>query len=359
MYANHLGLALLSTMIACQPGSTPPDGVGASCLAPTANPVRLAAAPCPIIICGDNAPNAGDGLLFDEVSLAGHANHAGVKIVEVRFGRTGGTATLDIQGDELIVQDATGPHRGTELIGTVIRMVHEPTNEPFELRVACYEDRVAKFLEGEDEFVPVYDFQARRAPFQFDNWFHVCKEEPLVPDPMFTGMPYHAVVYAGDRYDRMKRVIPADPAERWSFIACNGSAGSKMHLHRHTQAGEFDDRGSSVFPTSPDERTTLLKAITADYCGTGMPDFTVPGTHLAFATKRDPGRFPSPWSTLTSVEALWGPGGATCLDTPRLVARDAVVSMCGHSFNTCYPGAMAPPPSWPAMGYAVTANPMP
>jgi hypothetical protein len=370
MSMKHLMLALLSTTLACtepgEPGSEEPVAAAVplgSCLKPTAVPPPPSSL-CPILICGDNAPTAGDGLLFDELDLFGRPNHAKVKRLGATFGGTGNPASIDIKLDRLGVTDlVTGiVHEGHELIGTVIQLEHQ-SGERFELRVACYQDHVATFVSGTPEYVPVYELQARRqSGVQGDKWFRVCNDGPLLPDPMWTGAPHHAVLYRGDRYaapdaPRTKELVPNDPEDGWAFIACNGSAGSKMHLYRHTYAGGFDDVGTPTFMTEPDQRTALLKAITADYCGTGRPDFTVAGQRLAFATARNPGWFPNPYSALTGIEARWNEGGATCLGTPRYVTRESV--MCGRELNPCYPdGTTMPPPDWTSLAHAITGNPL-
>src|SRR5207237_5247519 len=139
---------LLSTTLACAPrtelgeliasDTVPVDGgpPPGSCLAPTTNPLPLVAAPCPIIICGDNAPNAGDGLLFDELNLFGTPNYAGVRLTRAPGSPAGGPllsatfrghpARLDINRDQITVTDGTGTYQGLDLIGTVISLQYVP-----------------------------------------------------------------------------------------------------------------------------------------------------------------------------------------------------------------------------------------
>ena len=135
-------------------------------------------------------------------------------------------------------------------------------------------------------------------------------------------------------------------------MACNGSAASKMHLFRHTYAGGM---------SAVDPRTTLLKAITADYCGDGLGTYTRPGNPLAFAIASGGTSLPDPYASGTTVEALWGSSGAVCIDRPRLVMPGAIP--CSPKF--CDPGgASSPPPPpppavWTTRGYVLTANPLP
>lgn len=377
MSTQHLMLILISTTLGCTPGTgssgasigSSGQPLAGSCLAPTFNPPSsLVATLCPILECGDNAPNAGDGLLFDELDLSGGPNYAGVHLDRSRWSSRvpasplsatlsatlgGGAASVNIDGDQLEVRDeATGhPYRGNDLIGTVIRFHHDPSSTDFEVRVACYNDRVVPFRPPTGNFVPVYDLQARRLPDSKNpdtGWFEVCNREPLIPDPTWAGVPNHALVFRGDRYTR-DRAVAQSASPNWSFIGCNGSAGSKMHLFRHTRASGMDDVG---------QRTTLLKAITADYCGTGRPAFTRFGHPLAFATLG--GGESVPGLAGGSLEALWGPQGAICLDEPRLrppwTHARVEDSGCGRRINSCTWDVG----TWTASGaHVVTALPPP
>lgn len=372
-------------------GGTPPpvDPVvrTPACLSARTQAPKLTQGLCPIITCGDNAPNAGDGLLFDELDLSGGPNYAGVHLdtsrgVDRVTGRplsalllgAGGVASMpasiEIEGDKLAAYDASRRRvAGSDLIGTVIRFQQDPSGTgagaQFELRVACYNDTDVKFRAGAPDIIPVYDLQARRVPAAHPNdpdadWFEVCNQELLDPDGAWTSrLP--ALVYRGDRYVYKppgvpggKRVDPSnDPASGWSFLACNGSAASKMHLFRHTYAGGMRD---------VDPRTTLLKAITADYCGDGVGTWTTPGHALAFAIAGGGISLPSPYAAGTTVEAIWGSGGAACIDRPRWRSIGEITGPspgCGHGFDACSTGAPAPPTpsSWPGRGHVVTANP--
>jgi ADYC domain-containing protein len=130
----------------------------------------------------------------------------------------------------------------------------------------------------------------------------------------------------------------------------------KMHLFRHTVAGGMRE---------VDPRTALLKAITADYCGDGVGTWTTPGHALAFGIADGAISVPSPHVAGT-VEAIWGPGGAVCIDTPRLRSLSEINGPpsppgCGrpHPFDPCSRVAPGPltPTSWTSVGHAVTVNP--
>lgn len=328
---------------------------------------------CSIIVCNENAPTAGDGLLFDELDLFGRQNYAGTAMLGAHLDSGSPTAPIGpavrimIFGDELWAYDSAAArwYTGTALIHTIIDFVNVPTGVNFQIRIEDYSPQSVMFMAGPREPVPTYLLKARRSPTE-QFTFNVCSDSALVPDPTWTGLDHYALVYRGDRYDPgRKRLLPNNVGDGWSFIACNRSAASKMHLWRHTYAGAFNDAGAAVYMTTLEQRTALLKAITADYCGTGIPEFTVTGTALAWATAMEPSAFPFPWTVpMASIEALWGPNGPYCLDHPRRerfgMTRAEVVRKCGRSFDPCGPpGATTPPPGWWNTRYAVTANPLP
>jgi hypothetical protein len=331
---------------------------------------------CSLVSCTENAPTAGDGLLFDELDIFGSPNYAGTRMVGAHLD-SGLPVNMYIWRDELWAYDAGGRwYSGTQLIHTIIDFVHvstatiPPTTTIFQLRVEDYDPQSVMFMAGPREPVPVYAFKARRSPTE-NFTFDVCNDSTLAPDPTWAGLDHHAVVFRGDRYEPgRKRLMDNDVTNGWSFIACNGSAASKMHLWRHTDAGSFDFAGNVVYPTSLAQRTTLLKAITADYCGNGADTFTKRGTPLAFATAMEPAAYPSPRSMfmMASFEAVWGPNGAYCIDHPRRegvgVTKAWIEKKCKRTtfpFPSCGSPlpATAPPAGWWSTRYAITGNPRP
>jgi hypothetical protein len=318
---------------------------------------------CPMFICGDNAPTVGDGLLFDEFDLWGQFNYAGVKLVGAYEGTT--QLKLDIQGDRLRAQEVeTGAWRSDDgLVGTIIKF-KSSVGEIFEVRIDAFNEGSVNFLAGVPTEIPIYLMRYRRpalGQLQFEPHRYVCNQDVI--DAAWPWVGRHALVYRGDRYDPItKRAIPNDPTNGWSFLACAGSAGGKLHLMRHTHAGGLDPAGP--YPTTLDQRTTLLKAITADYCGTGGPQFTVAGNPLTFtaaAAFTMPALGPS-----SSVEAVWGPDGAICLDVPRrdparTVPEPGVFRYTAAGVSAACKRDILPCGIWgwwwPWLGYAVTANP--
>lgn len=105
-------------------------------------------------------------------------------------------------------------------------------------------------------------------------------------------------------------------APRSITIACVGEAAAKMKLMDFHPAGS---RGASVA-----ERQATLRMITADYCGTGQ-SFTQTGTPVAWRDWQ--GLIKPPYGE-DVMEALWTESGASCLSTPRFVAREDVEAVC-------------------------------
>lgn len=122
------------------------------------------------------------------------------------------------------------------------------------------------------------------------------------------------VLIAGETYDPVTHQVHADPA--WVTLACAGQAAAKMKLLGYHAAGPRQ--------STPDERQATLRMITADYCGTGT-SFTTAGAQVAW---RDSANTVDPPFTESTLEAMWGPNGAICLDTPRYVDRSVLEDWC-------------------------------
>ena len=153
-------------------------------------------------------------------------------------------------------------------------------------------------------------------------WKNVCSApDPENPDNLNMN-PYYAVLFEGDRIDAdLKKITTTDST--WFNIGCAGHALAKLHLTGHSQAAE--NTFPELLDTSISQRTTMLKMLTADYCGTGH-SFTAPGEPLQW---KDANGWMG-YTTWTSIEARLNRLGATCLQAPRLasVSRTTVDSHC-------------------------------
>ena len=147
-------------------------------------------------------------------------------------------------------------------------------------------------------------------------WKNVCTNPTTAPGETL-GMTWtHVVLFERDVIDADTIRVTGQDAARFN-IGCAGHALAKLHLSGHTQAAF-----AQGFETTLAQRTTFLKMITADYCGTGDP-FTVAGQPLDWADARS-------WMTFVSdrplLEARWTEKGASCLNIPRVLAHPTVES---------------------------------
>ncbi len=307
--------------------------------------------------CGSNTATVDDGVVFDEIGFVRDTSrHQGPKLVDARF--HGESVGIWVDKGELFVDVDRGAFRleKSEIEGLVITI--EATREEYKGRQYELEFRDYKpvrFWAPPHEAVPAYEVwvKSKDSP---DDPTRLCTGQFLDPiskkllkDPKngvyLEGMEFTALVFEGDRYGA--RNVVTDEGGLWFNLACQGTAAAKMHLTRHTNAGA---RGSDR--TTPVERTAMLRAITADYCGNGR-SWTGEGTPLWWTDRR--GLFPlgvqreqAPSArppTAAQIEAVWGRGGELlCLNEPRrrpsadthsaepctapAVTRDAVTQGC-------------------------------
>lgn len=295
--------------------------------------------------CGKNAATVGDGIIFDKMhfpvrrGVAGEPNSGGVRV------RANGTryclggidppvdcqfAVLRVIGDRLTAQVDGRIIRGEDLVQKVIIDLEHTDGAHYELRITgaprvdfrfrpecsgagpCFAGQVVTY-----EFMyrmvdaPASGRYLSRRP---DELFHLCTGTPADEEA-----PYSAVLYEGTWLDnRSKTVVDGAREPGWFNLACNGTALAKLHLFRHTGAAAL-----AGLTSDPLQWQTLLKLLTADYCGTGV-SFTMNGQPLRFTDSQQrllragrPIDLTDP-DDRNNIEAIWGPGGAICLNKPRL-----------------------------------------
>jgi hypothetical protein len=123
-------------------------------------------------------------------------------------------------------------------------------------------------------------------------------------------------VFEGDRINPNTRVV-YDLDTNWFNLGCSGHTLMKMYLMGHVEATQL-----LGYVTTRDERTTIMKMFSADYCGTGYA-FTVPGMKLQWQDHKHWFNYPG---LPLRIEARWGPNGATCLNVPRVDANPTSAS---------------------------------
>ncbi|MFN0247321.1 MAG: ADYC domain-containing protein, partial [Kofleriaceae bacterium] len=271
---------------------------------------------CPTYGCGTNSPEL-DGHVAVEIHELGAVTPDDLRLVD--FGRMEGTTWTSYRPDVLYGQ-LYARHKQTnavilkdaQLAGTKFIIEHARTAERFVITVVRVEETpmwaqapYAGRYSRSYELAYTSDLDPKRR--------NVCAR-PLGADPMGADM---AVLFDADRISRDDLAVYAEEKDYFT-IGCAGSALAKMHLTGHTKAGS-----SIIGRTSTlDERTAFLKMLSADYCGTGE-SYTVAGTRLHY---RDRYGYMDTAQVGEVIEAMWGPRGAICTNTPRVEFSPSIAS---------------------------------
>jgi hypothetical protein len=265
---------------------------------------QVALRPYGCSVCGGGLGNSPvvNGASLREFSLDGTLNKDGVRIVGGEFPGDKHRFSLVVDPAEeqwVGVKDSQTSFTGVELAGS--RLILEVGGVEVSVELTAVEKVPSWSNSGSTETVyralykDVNGQQASLCPsLNLDEqWF-----------TLLSGETYHD-----------DNTIGADQGA-WVTIACMGQAAAKMKMLGY---GPNGTRGATL-----DERRTTLRMITADYCGTGH-SFTASGVHVAW---RDAAMTVEPPFEEAEIEAKWGPNGATCLKTPRLVDRKDVDDVC-------------------------------
>src|SRR4051812_4667389 len=154
---------------------------------------------CEMFVCGDNAASAGDGILFDELNLAGAPNYAGTRLLGATLG--GRQMRIEIVRDRLFAVDllTNVPITDGGLVGTIMKL-EASSGEIFEVLIESFDEGSVRFLAGAPDAIPVYLMKYRRQALgqkKFDHY--VCINDVI--DTAWPGVGHHALVFRGDRYD--------------------------------------------------------------------------------------------------------------------------------------------------------------
>ena len=357
-------------------GSTAGCGAAAQSEATTAQAQPATTDPCPSLGCGLNGAWLGANVAFRELDLGpapdtfrGQPNDAGLTIESFTF--QGATASdggvpmgIDVEGDELIGILPGVRLRGTKLKGARITLVNKQDVHYFldindVTSTGFWTERCTFNPEQtcpREELVPLYSITFTREGTHVKE--SVCGPA-TDPDQPVSGL---VVIFRGDQYDEPPPgafstpepyhgpgyTVLSDPGSTWFNIACAGTAIGKLHLLRHTNAaarpgGSVPGPASTARTTTVDQRTALLKMLTADYCGIGFP-FTENGHRLTYT-------FEHSWEPLfpqtdgsvldfagvptASIDALWNEEGALCIRVPRLSDQVPPQELAGRIRQRC------------------------
>jgi hypothetical protein len=282
-------------------------------------------------LCSSNAATISEGIAIHELDLSGvEANDQHLRIMRVVLRRPG-RAPMELTpsfkpGDQLTAVDRLG-NPVPDLVGAVfeLRWEYGGTKRDYDLEITGTGVTDAWTWPVEKRAkVPTYTFVASPADGSKGK-APLCPSRELGAE--WAGLQGQAFLFTGDRFTLNATVVDPGPGTGWFNVACVGTAPAKLHLMRHTEASSRE-----TFTTTRDERQTMLKLLTADYCGAGER-FTRDGQPLRYQdghgwylndaiNTKDP-------VTLGNIEALWGPEGATCLSRPRLRKREDIEAACG------------------------------
>jgi hypothetical protein len=352
----------------------------------TAQSDAVEAAPCDPMGCGVNGIWLGGNIAFHELHAGVHdnlnftdaeLNSAGLKIVS--FKSANGTALrLRINGDELVGETENGRIvDGRRLVGAKIHLKGSPFS--FTLKIESYDcvefwagsqypNRSGNLVPPKDKKtcskneVPVYTINFTIDGI--DKTASVCGPDVVSEQPLVG----RSVIFRGDRYLGVvggpAQITETGANDSWFNVACAGTAIAKLHLNRHTLAS-----GDNRHVTNVEQRTALLRMLTADYCGNGRL-FTVNGHELRYRFRQSwPLEYPQySHRDLHSIEATWNQNGAVCLNVPRLADREPLATLRNRITQAC---GQPPPPcpldtvtmkNWKVgldLPYAISANPKP
>lgn len=255
---------------------------------------------CPRLFCG-NTPYLGAYPFWelDETGTSYASN--GLRVAGASFG--GVPQTLDVDGFTWRRVPPVGLPQ--PIAGTVITLESKDASVSYELSIATAPS-VPYYENGNDgTLIPTY----------WVTYTAVTngRRRPPVALCGYAGgssLPRPAIVFQGDRYSSETGALIATGAAAapWFNITCKEDALWKLALMRHVEAAQ-----APAFPSTVGQRMALLRSIRADYCGDGTP-LTELGTAVdwlnvgGWLTKDAPG----------SVEAVWGPDGAVCVDDTRI-----------------------------------------
>ncbi len=202
---------------------------------------------------------------------------------------------------------------GTALVGSEIELVRNGT--PYYTIYIAAVHRTASFVVGAPSTIETYGLRWHEPGTLPSSGKNLCNEvlaaSPYNKQFELAGMyPDDTLLFEGDRYDPDKKTTAQGANTDWFNFGCAGHTLAKLYVTR------------STYFTQPQPdwamRQTMLKALSADYCGAGTP-YTLAGEPLVWkgGPQQDFVALPAGHS-ITSLDARWYEGGAICYDEPRI-----------------------------------------
>ncbi|MEO7731669.1 MAG: ADYC domain-containing protein [Kofleriaceae bacterium] len=304
---------------------------------------------CSTTHCGTNGIWLGEGVEFRELyEQFGQENSAGLAIVGFHDASQR-PLVLQVRGDTLIgiLDDKTSLTTDAQLRDAVIELAYArtPGSVAYHLKIDSVQPtRFWTTCAGcEEQTFSRYHFSARRAdgdqcPLQ------VCAPGLDKDDP--DGFQGAAVIFRGDSYGDHHTVASSTDTSAAFNIACMGTAIAKLELFRHTEPSSARKPPTRTMPaleplTRPLERQSMLRLLTADYCGDGGA-FTTDDLPLRIGINNKSFDLTASSSYIIKqpldphqIDAFWGADGATCIEKPRLSTEtiESINKACKNSTN--------------------------
>lgn len=349
-----------------------PDPRRAACLAVHGLP-QMADIPvspllgdCPNTGCGLNGSWLGSGVQFRTLHVTeGTPNPQGLAIRSFVKGNETLIPMVDPSTDELYGIGGGAQVRDQALVGTVLTIagVFKDIPHSYQLTIKGVTpiDYWASCDGCSKTTTPLYTFTATA-----DDGCEVALCAPGLNDDYTGSLSGNAVIFRGDVYNDANYTVADQTGSDDTFnIVCLGTAISKLHLLRHTNASHPGTPDGQAQP----QRQSMLRLLTADYCGTGHP-FTIDG--LPIRMKFDAAKFHLSsdagydMTGASSIDAAWDDAGAKCIDTPRGVnipgndlatLKATIRNTCpGHALPDCAPNVTLGTP-FGLGNYGVSGNP--
>jgi hypothetical protein len=299
---------------------------------------------CPAWECGMNSPYLGRGF-WNLPESPNETNDEGFHIVT--FEKNGIPYQLDVENGKLL-----GRYHGVvalsylNLVGATITIKNEIDQRVFVVKVAAVQRTY--FWAKMPTWVNPPLFESYRLEW-FEpakcsegglavacTWRNICSRASTNPD----GIPgENTVLVDGDVIDAVAKTIDATVRPDKFNFGCAGHSISKLMLTAHVNFAP----AYGYPPLTNLQRQTMLKLLTASYTSSGRP-YTQPGTAVRYADLEQTLHLDDPGEILlgTTLEARWGPNGATCINgtsatNNHLRRSDAYQAMIDY-------GEVIPPP---------------
>ena len=279
------------------------------------HPIALAGG-CDEWGCGMNSPVI-DGIHgFHDLNVNGIPNNLGYMILDATRSPYASHYSIAVKDGEFVLTRQGGSTidpatiKGLDVVKTDIT-IGLGGSPAYVMHIVDAADDVAYWAKtSSTNTVMAYaiTYSDVRSPAESQN---ICHHPPKKVEWQSGMKPEFTVVFEGERIDAGAKTIDARLDPSWFNLGCAQSTLAKLDLTGHTQAAKV-----AGFSTTIKERQTMLKMLSGDYCGFGVP-FTVAGQPLEWGDDRGTLTIPQP----AVVEAYWTPDGATCLNTARVSAH--------------------------------------